>query len=138
LTALAEGLVLLNIELFNISHEKGVDLPDLYESGIVYRREPEGREWWENASDLLNVVKDRSGDCEDLSCYRAAWLRYFTGELAHAVVVPTDHGSFHCVVERADGSLEDPSLECLHLESERTGIPVQSLYMRRTTDTRYT
>jgi hypothetical protein len=137
LTALAEGLVLLNIELMHMAHEKGVDVPNLYESEIVYRREPEGREWWENANDLLSVVKDRSGDCEDLSCYHAAWLRYFTGEQAHAVVVPTEHGSYHCIVEREDGELEDPSLEALHLESERTGVPVQSLYRLTSVDRRY-
>ena len=137
LSALAEGLCLLNIELMAEADDGGVQLPNLYESGIVYRREPEGREWWENANDLLHFVKDKSGDCEDLACYHAAWLRYYDGEDAHPIVVPTERGSFHCIVQREDGTLEDPSLECLHIESEKTGVPVQSLYKLTTIDRRY-
>jgi len=147
LEALAEGLVLLDVELMAYADERGIELPELYESGIVYRREPAGREWWETASDLLGLlcppnekcgVTDRSGDCEDLAAYRAAELRYFDGEHAVVRIGRTDRGNFHCVVERADGTFEDPSLRLLEIESEKTGIPMEQLADRVTTDTRYT
>lgn len=110
LEALAEGLVRLNVWYMETAARSGVELPPLYESGIVYRREPKGREWWEAAGDLLVVVADRSGDCEDVAAFRAAELR-FTGEdeEARVKVVRTTRGTFHAIVERGDGELEDPS-----------------------------
>ncbi len=125
--ALVEGLVCLDVAIMRLSEDHGVVLPSLYESGIVYRREPYGREWWESASDLLDVVADHSGDCEDLAAYRAAELRYFAGEHARAVVRPTKNGKFHCLVEREDGSIEDPSMNVLRLESAHTGVPITVL-----------
>lgn len=138
LMALGEGLVLLNMELMRFCDERGVQLPSLYDTDIVYRREPPGREWWETATDLMGVVKDKSGDCEDLAGYEAAWLRYFgVDEDARLLVIQTGKGKFHCQVERGDGTIEDPSLELLHKESERTGVPIESLSRLYTTDTRY-
>lgn len=119
--AMAEGLVRLNVELMRIADERGVELPPLYESGIVYRREAPGREWWESSLDMLGMAKVREGDCEDLANYRAAELRYFDGEQARTVIKRTERGSFHAVVERADGSIEDPSRICIMLERERKG-----------------
>lgn len=116
--AMAEGLVRLNVVLMRIADERGVELPPLYESGIVYRREPPGREWWESALDVLGTAKVREGDCEDLANYRAAELRYFEGEHARTVIVRTERGSFHAVVRRADGTIEDPSRICLRLEAQ--------------------
>lgn len=120
--ALAEGLVLLNLWYMEQASDNGVDLPPLYESGIVYRREPAGQEWWETAADLVDVVAGRSGDCEDLANIRAAELR-FTGEdpEAYTHVVRTRRGTFHAIVGRGDGSYEDPSRICIELERERTG-----------------
>lgn len=117
--AAAEGLVQTNVALFQMAHERGVDLPPLYESGIVYRPEPTGREWWETAHDLLDVVPDRSGDCEDLAAYRAAELRFFDGEHATVAIVTTPRGSFHAIVQREDGSLEDPSRFLLAIETSQ-------------------
>lgn len=118
LEAAAEGLVLLNVALMELANENGHALPPLYSSGIVYRPEPRGREWWETAADLLSVATDRSGDCEDLSGYRAAELR-FTGEdpYARVIVVPTPRKSLHAIVERGDGTHEDPSRMVLAIES---------------------
>lgn len=115
--AAAEGLVQTNVALFAMAHARGVDLPPLYNSGIVYRPEPPGREWWETAHDLLDVVPDRSGDCEDLAAYRAAELRFFDGEPASVAIVTTPRGSFHAIVQRADGSFEDPSRLVLAIET---------------------
>jgi hypothetical protein len=112
-------------------------MPSLYETEIVYRREPVGREWWETATDIRGVVSDRSGDCEDLANYQAAWLRAFCGEPARTVIVPTRSGNYHAVIERGDGTLEDPSYVMLSLEAERTGVPIESLARRVTTDRRY-
>lgn len=119
--AVAEGLVRLNMVLFEFAEDKGVSVPELYESGIVYRREKPGNEWWESALDALGVVTMKSGDCEDLASYRAAELRYFEGEPARVVILTTPRGSFHAVVRREDGTIEDPSRICLDIEAERKG-----------------
>lgn len=139
LEALAEGLVLLDVELMRYAEEhRGREIPPLYESGVRYRREPEGREWWETASDMLNVVSDRSGDCEDVAAWRAAELRYYEGNDARVIIVPTKRGGFHCKVQLEDGSIEDPSLELLLIEQDETpGVPLQALAELRTQDTRY-
>lgn len=119
LEALAEGLVGLNCVLFKHAEDAGVGIPELYESGVTYRREPIGREWWETAQDAVGIATKRSGDCEDLAAYRAAELRFFEGEPARVRIMRTVRGSFHAVVERADGSLEDPSRIAIDIERER-------------------
>src|SRR5262245_59360421 len=53
------------------------DLPTLYESGILYRRESIGQEDW---CDVVELLRLGFGDCEDLSCYRAAELRVRYGD----------------------------------------------------------
>lgn len=118
--ALAEGLVRLNVVLLRKADEAGVELLPLYETDIVYRREPRGQEWWEHADDLRGLQAKRSGDCEDLAAARAAELRYFEGEIARVAILRTSRGSFHAVVEREDGTLEDPSR--ILVEQERARI----------------
>jgi hypothetical protein len=118
----AEGLVGLNEWMMEHAWERGgIELPPLYESGVVYRREPPGREWWETARDLVSIATHRSGDCEDLAAYRAAELRFYEGENARLVVIRTKRRTFHAIVEREDGTLEDPSRICVNLEKARTG-----------------
>lgn len=119
LETLAEALVSVDVWMMEHAADNGVELPPLYESGIVYRREPPGREWWETASDLLSFVTNRSGDCEDVAAYRVAELRVFDGEHAILRVVPTRRGTLHAVVEREDGTIEDPSRILVTLERER-------------------
>lgn len=118
LEALAEGLVRLNVWYITKAAERGVDLPALYDSGVVYRREPPGQEWWESAHDVLSFVTQRSGDCEDLAAYRAAELRYFEGVDAFVRVIRTKRGTFHAIVEYPDGTREDPSRELVNIERE--------------------
>lgn len=118
LEGLAEGLVLVNVALMEYAEQRGVELPDLYESGIVYRRESPGQEWWENALDVVGVVADRSGDCEDLAAYRCAELRHFEGQECRVKIVKTRR-AYHAVVEHEDGRIEDPSRIALRLERAR-------------------
>lgn len=123
LEAVAEGLVLLNVELLRYAEEEGgLELPSLYESGVVYRREPRGREWWETATDLRGVISNRSGDCEDLAAARAAECRYYDGDEGACVrIMRTPRGSFHAVVQHGDGSIEDPSRILLDIERRKRG-----------------
>jgi hypothetical protein len=87
-------------------------LPRLYRSGVRYRREvclvPAVRETCERFLSARKLLQERFGDCDDLSAYRAAELR-LTGEQATAVCVASPTG-WHCIVRRADGTYEDPSL----------------------------
>jgi hypothetical protein len=117
--ALAEGLVRLNVALMEHAAERGVEAPYLYDTDIRYRREPRGQEWWETADDIIGMVKKQSGDCEDLAAYHAAWLRAFAGELARVKIIRTARGTFHAVVEREDGSLDDPSRHQVEREEDQ-------------------
>lgn len=119
LEALAEGLVRLNQYYLKRWLSAGVDVPWLYESGAVYRRETPGEEWWETASDVLGIASHLEGDCEDMANFRTAELRVRLGENARTRVVPTKRGSFHAIVQRGDGSMEDPSRILIALERER-------------------
>jgi hypothetical protein len=118
--AVAEGLVRLNEWMFERADIAGVESPSLYDSGIRYRREPQGREWWESAADAHGVATDRSGDCEDLAAYRCAELRVYEDDPDAMVrVIRTRRGSFHAIVQRGDGSYEDPSRILLEQEQDR-------------------
>jgi hypothetical protein len=79
--------------------------PALYESGVVYR--PESPDNWES----VDIVLARGyGDCEDLSCWRAAELQE-QGTDAVADVYGTHPGKWHAIVKYPDGRIEDPSLK---------------------------
>ena len=83
--------------------------PSLYASGVRYKREPQGREDWQ---DIPETISRRDGDCEDLACWRSAelivrhnirafpvfrWRKRPTGIL------------YHIQVQYPDGRIEDPS-----------------------------
>lgn len=121
LEALAEGLVLLNVWYLERAAEQGIELPEMYDSGIVYRREPKGREWWETAADVVDVASDRSGDCEDLAAMRAAECRVYEDDFARVIIRRTRRGTFHALVEHEDGTIEDPSRILVNLERARKG-----------------
>jgi hypothetical protein len=99
-SAALEGLTRLN-ELLIKQH----DVPPIYEAGVRYRREK--RDKWKHA---LDVQADGVGDCEDLSAWRAAEMRV-SGEDPGARVEVYRSGprKFHAIVERSDGTTEDPS-----------------------------
>lgn len=107
LKALLEGLVMLNLETMAEADARGIPLPPLYDAGVKYERE-RGTEHWQPADEL---VKSGAGDCEDLSCYRVAELRRLGESSAFVDVVPAQRrGSYHAIVRRATGEVEDPSV----------------------------
>jgi hypothetical protein len=78
------------------------------DTGVRWRPEPMGDEHFDNAS----IVLGRGwGDCDDLAPWRAASLRH-SGEDpgAFARVIPSGPSTYHAVVQRSDGSLDDPSV----------------------------
>lgn len=113
--AAIEGLAAQNFQLMHAASLGGGGFPRLYDSGIVYRREPPGQEDWQNAIDLLRT---QEGDCEDLSAYRVGELRN-EGEPATVEIVRNPSGSYHAIVRRADGTHEDPSRILIAQEAQR-------------------
>lgn len=92
----------------NVQALKTGKFPRLYASGVRYRRErPEERESWRT---IPVVLAEGHGDCEDLASWRAAELRV-SGEdpQARPFIYRTRSGSYHVVVRRGDGEVEDPS-----------------------------
>lgn len=82
--------------------------PRLYQSGVRYRIETTTEHW----QDIPTIIERRSGDCEDLSCWRAAELRA-SGINAHPYLKWRQSDGrkiYHAVVKLPDGRIEDPSL----------------------------
>ena len=115
LDALAEGLVLLNVEQLQHARAAGVATPSIYACGARYRRE-HGGERWQSVAEMMQS-RPPSGDCEDLAAWRVAEMR-LTGEDASVRIVRTSRGTFHAIVQHADGTLEDPS-RILHAAERR-------------------
>lgn len=93
----------------NLAQIRAGDIPPLYESGVVYEREtrsaaPVGVERFQTARDALYLGHS---DCDGLAPWRAAELIHH-GSPARARVVETNRG-YHVVVDREDGTREDPS-----------------------------
>lgn len=107
------GLTALNRVVMRERH-----VPPLYTTGVVWKREPRGREDWDTAD--IALARGYS-DCEDLAAWRAAELQEAGETEARAIVVPTGPGRWHAVVERGDGtrSIEDPSRITLALARRR-------------------
>lgn len=88
-------------------------LPPLYQSGVRYRREtclvPGRPETCERFLTYEQLLRERFGDCDDLSAARCAEL-ICTGEdpRARARVYRSGFG-YHAIVVRGDGRVEDPS-----------------------------
>lgn len=98
--AAIEGLVRLDERIL-----AGGNFKPLYESGVVYKREPE--DVWRHTADVLRLG---GGDCEDLAAWRAAELRVSSEDPAAKVAVyQSGPRRFHAIVARGDGSTEDPS-----------------------------
>lgn len=79
------------------------------DKGVKWKPEPPGDEHFDHAE---TVVKRGWGDCDDLAPYHAASLRV-TGEDpgARAFVARSGPNRWHAMVERSDGSVDDPSAD---------------------------
>lgn len=103
---LLETMVEINLEFLACSKKR---IPKLYESGVVYRREPPGSEIFKI---IPCVLRDGFGDCEDLATWRVAELR-FQGEKNTQVMIKKwlvgEFIQFHILVRRENGQDEDPS-----------------------------
>jgi len=89
--------------------------PDLYKSGVRYLREPPGSEVWQVPTAML---ASKVADCEDLAAgFRVPQLWTYGETAAAPYVLRISARLRHIVVERADGSIEDPSA-CLGMHKK--------------------
>src|SRR6267142_3405607 len=75
--------------------------------GLRWKPEPPGGEFFDHAQ---KIIGRKWGDCDDLAPYHAASLRH-SGEDPNAVAIAKRSGPnrWHAVVQRSDGSIDDPS-----------------------------
>jgi hypothetical protein len=102
---LLQGLVGVNRSWL----EQYPETPSLYESGIVYQQESPPENW----QDIPTLLETGFGDCEDLACYRVAELNTW-GIIAGPYIKwrrnpKTGNYTYHALVRRPDGKIEDPS-----------------------------
>jgi len=106
LNAMLEGTTRVNEALL----EAG-DVPtfDQAKGHIRWKPEPPGDEHFDHAGLVINRGW---GDCDDMAPYKAATLRA-TGvdPGARAIVRKSGPSRWHAIVERSDGSIDDPSRE---------------------------
>lgn len=105
---------LLEIDMLYLRYHP--DTPSLYDSGVRYMEEPPGQEDWQDIPTTLGLG---IGDCEDVSCWRAAELRVRNGIDARPVFREQRRANgsylYHIVValppdaKNPQGSVEDPS-----------------------------
>jgi len=69
-----EGVISVNRVLMRQAAARGRPFPDLYDSGIKFRREPWAGKL-EEFADCETVLRRGWGDCDDLVCLRVAQLR---------------------------------------------------------------
>jgi hypothetical protein len=101
LEALVLGLSAVNAVLLR----RHPHIPSLYDTRVVYRREPaRSEDWW----NVLEVLEHGFGDCEDLVAWRVGeCLR--DGIKARPAIYRSSARQLHVVVLHDDGSVEDPS-----------------------------
>lgn len=84
--------------------------PRIYQSGVIYLREPSGRDDWQ---DIPECLYRRNADCEDLASWRVAELRAYEGIEAHPYVkgfeLQPGKTLYHIQVILPNGEIEDPS-----------------------------
>jgi hypothetical protein len=75
--------------------------------GIKWKPEPPGAEHFDHAK---TVIQRKWGDCDDLAPWQAASLRHNGDDPgARAVAQRSGPNRWHAVVQRSDGTIEDPS-----------------------------
>lgn len=129
------GVVAQNRILLRQARERGKPYPALYESGVVFKREPKpkrGRPRVQQLVDLRAVLRRRGGDCKHLCAWRVAELQegedpradfkiyWRCGCVACGRMALRERTCKHCggqvkpfiyhaEVRRSDGTAEDPS-----------------------------
>jgi hypothetical protein len=112
--ALLEGLeALCRINqrwLSEVNRGKDKDdwFPPLYQTKVIYKPENNTENW----KVITRILQDGYGDCEDLSCWRIAELRY-AGINAKSYLKWKKIGKiyrYHALVALPNGQFEDPSL----------------------------
>jgi hypothetical protein len=80
----------------------------LIERGAEWRPEPPGDEMFDHGG---TIAERGWGDCDDWAPLRAAELRQ-SGEDpgATAKVIPSGPNTYHAIVEKSDGTIDDPSV----------------------------
>jgi hypothetical protein len=80
----------------------------LIEDGAEWRPEPPGDEMFDHGG---TIAERGWGDCDDWAPLRAAELRN-SGEDpgATAKVIPSGPNTYHAIVEKSDGTIDDPSV----------------------------
>lgn len=106
-----EALCQINGDEIRYQAQQGKPFRPLYQSGVVYKREPPGEEYWQ---DVYTNFKKRDGDCEDLACHRIAELRtMYKMQASPFITFRLADGQyyFHAIVAIMTGGrrLEDPS-----------------------------
>lgn len=131
LTMFLEALKFASKRQLQLARKFGKPLPPLYLGAYRYQREPEGREWWQDAETNFKLGE---GDCEDLATHRAAELVvYFKRPARPFVTFRVDaEGRYHYHVivlcKDHDGSwrLEDPSRKLgMGWEAEFKAMPLK-------------
>lgn len=102
------GLSCVGYVDFLCAARDGRPFPPLYSSSVRYEREPPGAEVWQSAQ---AVFARKRADCEDLAAGTRAPELWIAGETAARAIVKRINPTLrHILVERADGTIEDPSL----------------------------
>lgn len=106
LNACLEALVRQNLWQLDFLARAGRPAAPLYQTPVVYRRDPPGKEWFRS---LARVYSTGWGDCDDLAAIRAAEIRRAGGR-AFAEVRPTPRPNvLHAVVTDGRNLVEDPT-----------------------------
>ena len=133
LEAICEGLTRQNVGQLERAAAAGIVLPRLYDTAVVYRRDPPGRELFRSLSRVYRPQPSWCGDaacprccafggvlcgpvipwgdCDDLAGIVAAEHRHYRRRRSRVAVVPTrTAGLLHAIVEHDGGaSTEDPT-----------------------------
>lgn len=118
------GVVASNRVTMRFARRAGKPIPPLYQSGVVYDREPwAGR--FEEFADLVTVLRRGWGDCDDLCAWRVAELQE-QGESAADIrlywrVMPTGQKMMHVQVRRG---------LCAHDGAKLTRLAPGNTYIR--------
>lgn len=91
-----------------IQSGKSPTASQLIDAGATWRPEPPGDECFDHGG---TIATRGWGDCDDWAPLAAAEHRVRgTDPGARAIVIPSGPNTYHAVVERTDGSIEDPSI----------------------------